>query len=151
MNFIFHSAAIAQDNTKKIEAILDSIKNCYTGLSNFTFIYAMNPPQQVNNDKKDGSTSFTMEKIKDCNAECLCHSYIDYKGTDKVYMEMFYPSSLNPKEFKIKGDVLILSNDETNTSSGEISMSHPDPKKLLKIKAWLEELSMYCNSFPDKK
>lgn len=149
LNFIFHSTVKAQDNPQdvahknQIIALLDSIKNCYTGLPDFNFQYQMKDP--VEEKHADEMTMYKLEKEKNCDAACLCHSYISYKGTDKSYLELFYITSFKPNEFVISGDTLFLEKEGSNNLA-PMSMSHPDPVKLLKIKKWMEDLSKYCSA-----
>lgn len=148
MNFIFYSSVSAQDNTKQIISLLDSIKNSYNGLTDFTFNYQMKAPIETKHDAE--MTTYKMEKEKNCDAECLCHSYISYKGTDKPYMELFYLYNLKPVDFRINKDTLFLEK-EGHDDLKPMSMSNPDPYNLRKIKKWLEELSSYCAEVPEKK
>ena len=102
MNFIFHQSISAQDNTNQIISLLDSISNSYKGLTDFTFNYQMKAPIETKHNAE--MTTYKMEEEKNCEAKCLCHSYISYKGTDKSYLELFYISTFNPSDFKIAGD-----------------------------------------------
>ena len=145
MNFIFQSTVKAQDNKKQINALLDSIKNCYTGLTDYNFNYGIQEPKQQKS--KGDTTSFLMGQEKNCDAECLCHSFIMYKGSEKPSLELFPINKLNPAEFIIKGNILFLSKYDSTDS---ITMTHPDATKLLKIKMWMEQLTKYCSALSVK-
>ena len=148
LSFVFQSTIKAQDNSKEIIALLDSIKNNYNGLPDYNFSYQVKTP--VEKKHTEEMTTYKLEKEKNCDAECLCNSYISYKGPDKSYLELFYLSVLKVSEFRINGDTLFL---QKNGSQGwkPMTMSHPDPIKLIRIRSWLEKLTGYCESYPLKE
>ena len=147
LNFVFQSTIKAQDNSNEIIALLDSIKNTYNGLPDYNFNYQVKPPEEKHTEEM---TSYKLDREKNCDEECICNSYVSYKGPDKSYLELFYLSALKGSEFRIIGDTLFL---QKNGSQGlkPMTMSHTDPVKLIRIRSWLEKLTGYCESYPLKE
>ncbi len=143
MNLFFQSTVKAQDNTPQIIALLDSIKNCYTGLAGYSFDYGKKEPQLIS--ETDSGTTWSFANAADCKAACLCYSNIGFKGSDKAFLRIFTISSLNPKDFYITDNILYLKT-YTDDMNIPITMSHPDAIKLMKIKMWMERLAVNCSA-----
>lgn len=137
----------AQDYSTQMIAILDSIKFMYADLPTYHFSYMMKSPTEKSN--KNDMVIYKMDKEKNCDDSCICHSNISFKGDEKPYMIMFSLSSFDSKTFYIADSILYLKTfvDDMNIP---ISISHPDKEKLLKIKKWMEMLCGYCEIIKSK-